>query len=293
MVFNRITESDTDIIKKYTLLANTRNCEFALVNVFGWNDTDELMYGFAEGLLVYRLINSDYAIYSVVSEDFDSDRIFEILEEDARENGKQLMITNLSETVAKRYMEDLQYSVTFEREWSDYIYRVDRMISLSGSKLHSKKNMLNRFIKSYNYEYEKITNSNIDECKAMKNEWMASRKCDESLNQESEIIDYILDNMERFDITGGLLRVDGKVAAITLGEKMSEDTFVTHVEKGLDGYCGIYQAINQIFTTNELGKYTYVNREDDMGNEGIRKAKLSYRPDIMYHKYCIEKKQFL
>ena len=102
---------------------------------------------------------------------------------------------------------------------------------------------------------------------------------------ESDIIDGVLDNYHRFEFKGALLRINGKVEAFTIGEELNDKIFVTHFEKANSEYAGIYQAMNCLFAKNTISDYIYVNREDDMGIEGLRKSKLSYNPVILLDKY--------
>ncbi len=292
MEFNKINLSDMETLRKHTMLAHTRNCEYAMVNIFFWNDTDKLMFAVIDDVLVYRLIDDGNAYYSIVEFIEEPAKLVMKLEQDAADNGCRMVLTNMSENMVLRLEREMvgQLRYWYDREYSDYIYEVDDLIRLSGSKYHGKKNHLNKFLNTYAFLYEEITNDNIEECRRMKEEWAVRKGGDiEEYREELDIIDNVLDNYDKFNLIGGLIRIDGKVSAFTIGEAISEDTFVTHFEKADEDIPGLYQAINQQFAANSISGFKYVNREDDIGLEGIRQAKLSYRPVMMFDKYNAEK----
>ncbi len=292
MEFNKINFSDMETLRKHTRLAHTRNCEYAMVNIFFWNDTDKLMFAVIDDVLVYRLIDAGTAYYSIVEFIEEPAELVMKLEQDAVDNGCRMVLTNMSENMVLRLEREMvgQLRYWYDREYSDYIYEVDDLIRLSGSKYHGKKNHLNKFLNTYAFSYEKITEDNIEECRRMKEEWAVRKGGDiEEYREELDIIDKVLDNYDKFNLIGGLIRIDGKVSAFTIGEAISEDTFVTHFEKADEDIPGLYQAINQQFAANSISGFKYVNREDDIGLPGIRQAKLSYRPVMMFDKYNAEK----
>ncbi len=292
MEFNKINFSDMETLRKHTRLAHTRNCEYAMVNIFFWNDTDKLMFAVIDDVLVYRLIDAGTAYYSIVEFIEEPAELVMKLEQDAVDNGCRMVLTNMSENMVLRLEREMvgQLRYWYDREYSDYIYEVDDLIRLSGSKYHGKKNHLNKFLNTYAFAYEEITEDNIEECRRMKEEWAVRKGGDiEEYREELDIIDNVLDNYDKFNLIGGLIRIDGKVSAFTIGEAISEDTFVTHFEKADEDIPGLYQAINQQFAANSISGFKYVNREDDIGLPGIRQAKLSYRPVMMFDKYNAEK----
>ena len=287
MEFNKINFSDMETLRKHTRLAHTRNCEYAMVNIFFWNDTDKLMFAVIDDVLVYRLIDAGTAYYSIVEFIEEPAELVMKLEQDAVDNGCRMVLTNMSENMVLRLEREMvgQLRYWYDREYSDYIYEVDDLIRLSGSKYHGKKNHLNKFLNTYAFSED-----NIEECRRMKEEWAVRKGGDiEEYREELDIIDKVLDNYDKFNLIGGLIRIDGKVSAFTIGEAISEDTFVTHFEKADEDIPGLYQAINQQFAANSISGFKYVNREDDIGLPGIRQAKLSYRPVMMFDKYNAEK----
>ena len=172
-------------------------------------------------------------------------------------------------------------TVIADRDAYDYVYLADSLITLRGKKLSSKRNHLNRFLNTFrDYTYEPITRHNIREVLEMNQQWCEENYGyqTESLTSEENAVDQVLHNVFELDVTGGLLRVGAKVVAYTLGEPLNDNTYLMHIEKALNAYPGAYQAINQMFAEANTQGYTYINREDDAGDEGLRQAKLSYDP---------------
>lgn len=177
-----------------------------------------------------------------------------------------------------------------DRYLGDYIYSVESLAYLKGRNYAKKKNRVSNFKRNYEFSYEKIDDSNLQEVMEFQKLWAKLNidKDQEVLISETMGIMEILKNFNSLDVVGGLLRVDGKIVAYSIGEELNEKMFVIHIEKALIDYIGSYQAINMIFLQEEALKYELVNREDDFGDEGLREAKLSYRPVEILKKFSIE-----
>ncbi|MBI9075978.1 MAG: DUF2156 domain-containing protein [Desulfatibacillum sp.] len=175
-----------------------------------------------------------------------------------------------------------------DRDQWDYLYSVPELAALGGKKYHSKKNHLNRFLKTYASRYVAMDASNAREASRLQESWCQWRDCEsqESLANENQGIFKVLEHWESFpNILGGLLFVGDDLAAYTIGEAFTPDMLLIHFEKGSPDYNGSYQAINQQFLENEGGNHPLVNREQDTGDEGMRKAKMSYNPVDFVRKY--------
>ena len=159
--------------------------------------------------------------------------------------------------------------------------------ALVGKKFQSKRNHVNKFKRTYNYEYTPITPDRIQECLDLEAEWCKANNCDqhEGTGNERRALVYALHNFEELGLTGGILHVDGKIAAFTFGMPINQDTFGVHVEKADTSIDGAYAMINYEFANHIPEQYVYLNREEDLGIEGLRKAKLSYQPAIILEKY--------
>ena len=172
-------------------------------------------------------------------------------------------------------------SVEDQRGQWDYLYRAEDLIGLRGNRLHKKKNLVNQFVKKYDYEYQSFGFKQIEHAVAMQEDWCTWRDCESSevLAAENRAILRVLDHWDKLSpILGGALFVNQIIVAYTLAEPLTEDTLLIHFEKGCPDFKGVYQAINQMFLAQAADGFTWVNREQDLDNEGLRKAKLSYQP---------------
>lgn len=175
-----------------------------------------------------------------------------------------------------------------DRDGFDYVYNSADLAELKGKKYHSKRNHLNRFYEN-DWSFEPITAANIPDCVSVLDQWLAANSTEPDADKQTEaaVVRESLDNFAALGYTGGLLRVSGEPQAFTFGEKSSEDTFVVHAEKALLNYQGAYTAVNCEFAKTIAGQCRYINREEDAGSPGLRKAKLSYHPAFMEEKYFV------
>lgn len=159
------------------------------------------------------------------------------------------------------------------------------LINLSGRKFHAKRNHISKFKNSYpDYRFEEITNSNKEDAYKVMLDWCAENEIDIEHYEEKNAIREALDNMEEFKMHGGIVYVKDKAVAMTLGCEISPIAFDICFEKALREYDGIYAVINNEFAKT-LSSYKYINREEDMGIEGLKKSKLSYNPIILIARY--------
>ena len=188
----------------------------------------------------------------------------------------------------KNYLED-SFILEERRDSFDYVYSLESLAYLKGRKYSKKKNRVNNFMKTYDYTYEKITSENIKEVLEFQGDWCHDKSCEiiPVLRNEDLGIHNILNHFDRLGVKGGMLKVDGKVIAYSLGEALDDEYVVIHIEKGLNEYIGSYQMINMMFLQNEFKDYKFVNREDDFGDLGLREAKESYHPLELLKKYEI------
>ncbi|MDU4961192.1 MAG: phosphatidylglycerol lysyltransferase domain-containing protein [Sporomusaceae bacterium] len=177
-----------------------------------------------------------------------------------------------------------------DRDNYDYVYSTRDLIELQGRKFHIKKNHLNRFRKMYSqYEYKPIDTALTEACIEYELEWYGKREGepDPSLLCERDAIIDVMRHWDTLGVSGGVILINGRIEAFTFGEMLNDDTAVIHVEKGNADIRGIYQAINQEFCEKTWSQVPFVNREEDMGIAGIRRAKESYMPVRMIEKYNI------
>ena len=203
--------------------------------------------------------------------------------DDAAENGVGFNIVSITESTKKR-IEATGFEFRFfeNRNGFDYIYEREALANLSGKKYHSKKNFVNRFKKLYpDYQVEVISEKNMSECIEINEIWCGENRLGTGNScGDSCAIKTAFSNYDKLELFGILLRVRGRAVSFTVGSRLNDNTFITHFEKALSDYPGAYQTVNMEFALR-LSEYTYINREEDMGDEGLRKAKLSYHPDLL------------
>lgn len=173
---------------------------------------------------------------------------------------------------------------------SDYIHKREQLASLTGRKLHKKRNHVNHFRKTYpGWHYEDICEGNRHNALTIAARWLAERENPGQAEQlEYDSIEFALENRERMGLFGGILYADGKPAAMTIASAVSLDCVDVHFEKAIGPYAdhGAFVAVNQCFAASDAASaYDYVNREEDMGMTGLRRAKESYYPICKLKKY--------
>ncbi len=178
-----------------------------------------------------------------------------------------------------------ELSAKLEKNTSDYLYTSEDLINLAGRKYHSKRNHLNKFLRQYYWEYQSMTPEIAKECLNLESAWFDIRNPEPC--SENEAMAIILNNFESLGVVGGIITVDGVIQAITVGERLNRNIAVIHIEKANIEYDGAYAAINHEFAAREWDKVELINREEDMGIEGLRKAKLSYYPVRMVEKFTV------
>ena len=267
--------------------AGERGAEYSFANALIWGSFYKVECAKIDNFLLSR--SSSSANYMYPRGKGDLRFAIDCITQDAAERGAPLVLRGLSKT-AKDELERLfpgKFNYTSLRDIADYIYLVKDLSELSGRKFQPKRNLVSRFMKNYNWSYEAITAGNIAECAAMSLEWCRINCCYEncSMEMEGSAAIQMLNCFFDLHLQGGVLRVDGKVIAFTIGEPLNKDTFIVHTEKAFTDYQGAYQVINQQFIRTNAMDFVYVNREDDAGDLGLRKAKESYQPAFLQEKF--------
>ncbi len=179
--------------------------------------------------------------------------------------------------------------VVEDRDNADYVYRRETLATLAGRYFTRKRNHINQCLAAYDCQYEIITPETIPECLAMQGRWCTDRECkiEPGLRGEDQAIEETLLHYGELPLTGGAIRIAGRIEAFTVGEALNPSTAVTHFEKAMPQFHGLAQLINQWFARDNLAGFSYVNREQDLGIPGLRKAKESYFPDHLVEKVRI------
>jgi hypothetical protein len=190
-----------------------------------------------------------------------------------------------------RELEEHGFHIESDRDNSDYVYLASDLISLPGRKYHRKRNHIAQFQARYGYEYRRVGPDLVQQCMELQETWCDIRDCfipeNRPLAEEHSIVMEALSLLEQLELTAGAVIIDAKVAAFAVGGELNRETMLIHFEKANPAYPGLYQVMNREFAADAAAGYRYINREQDLGDEGLRKSKQSYYPHHMVNKYVV------
>lgn len=266
-------------------------CEFSFSTLYMWRQYGRNSWARAGDTVFFRSDAPDMTFSPPVGGDFAEG--VELLRRYARDQGAPLRLYGSAENLADRLERAFpgQFTMRLSEPDFDYIYSREALAALPGKKYHGKRGHVAAFSKRYEWQYEEIDDRNLPDVLEMAQAWYQSREpMNASLRAEQQSLGDVLRHREALDVRGGLIRVDGEVAAFTFGSPVSPHEFDIQVEKALPAYPGAYAVINKEFAARALDGFEWINRENDMGLEGLRKAKQSYHPARLIQKYiCTER----
>lgn len=280
-----------DFQREYrALLAITpeKASDYSFVNLWAWHAHRSYEVALARGLAWVRLSRPEPALWAPVG-DWAAVEWQRVLPEEFPEGA---IFDRVPSLLASLWEQDLPGQIQGEpqrSEW-EYLYSLQDLVDLPGNRFHKKKNLLNQFLKSADWVFEPLGPETIHEAMSMQADWCTWRNCagSEGLAAENEAISRTLADWNVLPgLTGGVIRVKGQIAAYTVAEGFGDETLVIHFEKGNPEIKGIYQAINQVFLERMGSGFAWVNREQDMGDEGLRQAKMSYNPSRFVEKFRV------
>lgn len=294
--FKKVALTDKDWMDPLLAAANLGGCHQNFTNIFAWSEINKYSVARVYDYLVVKGGKKPYGpYYFYPAGSGDIRAVLEEMKKDAAERQHRFRIAGASpENITELnriYPGGFLYQES--RNDYDYVYFLEKLVTLRGKKLQAKRNHINRFKANNNWSFEEITPENLGECWEMNEKWCKSNDCadDEKLSEEYCAVRRCFKNYAPLGLEGGLIRVDGRVIAFTMGDVLNSDTYVIHIEKAFAEIQGAYQIINQEFAALIQRRYPsliYVNREEDAGLEGLRKAKLSYHPDKMEIKFIAD-----
>jgi hypothetical protein len=289
IIFHPISLADRDWINDKLKVDDLMACEYTFANNYMWAKVYDVQVGEVYGCGVIRYRENENFEYSFPFGDGDKKAVIELLRGICHAHGHELNLYPIDDVGRRRLIEWFsgEFEIDADRSDFDYVYTVEKLSTLRGKKLHGKRNHIARFMDDNDWRYEKMTSDNIGECRKMAREWIAMReeKWNEDMQEEMDVLAIAFDNFNELGFVGGVIYKQEKIVAFTIGERLNSNTFVVHFEKAYPDLQGAYPMINQQFILHEGQDYTYVNREEDTGDLGLRKAKLSYYPDILLKKY--------
>ncbi len=279
-----------------------RACEYNFTTLFTWAPGYCITIAKTGEFLTGRLRGHRGCAYLWPAGKGDLSAVLDELEQDAAERGEpfQLVCLTQAEADTLERLRPGQFEFVDDRDGHDYLYEVDKLADLAGRKLHGKRNHCKHFEEANpDWAYEVMTAESVDECMAMDAEWDRRSRIREGAEEEEDISNekkallLAFHNFEALGLEGGILRVEGQVVAFTMGDRLGSDAFDVHFEKAYSELQGAFAVINREFAHHVREAHPevkYLNREDDMGIEGLRRAKESYYPDLMVEKLMAVKK---
>jgi hypothetical protein len=271
-------------------LANNiyQSCDFCFANLYAWNCKFQTVFATVNETLFLRFRESNGQLYYMMPiGKMPLTKAMELIIQDAHQNYIPFQMKGVSVVMWENIQREMpgMFHYIHDRNNDEYIYLSEKLIGLSGKKLQSKRNHINRFkADNPDWSFFPITEQKeIEECLAMLDQWedLNLEKANKTLRYDYLATQTMLEHFSELQLSGGAIRTNGKIVAFTLGEPVNEDTFVVHVEKAYSDVNGAYTIINQQFIEHCASDYKYINREEDMGLENLRKAKLSYYPDLL------------
>ncbi len=264
--------------------------EFTFTNLFIWRHAYQIKISRLQNFLCLFAENGERPFFFPPIGEGDVVECCRTLLRSMKEKGISVKMARVPEEVVSRFdWKSEGFTVEFDRDQSDYIYLAEDLIHLQGRKYHRKRNHIKQFKEKYTYEYLPLTPERISDCLRLQTDWCDLRQCEviPGLYNESIAIQEALTHFETLGMKGGLILINGRVEAFTLGEPLNPETVVIHIEKANPSFDGLYPTLNQYFLEHHWTGYRYVNREQDLGEEGLRKAKESYFPHHMVNKYIL------
>ncbi|RQD67748.1 MAG: DUF2156 domain-containing protein [Desulfonatronovibrio sp. MSAO_Bac4] len=283
MVFRTITLDIQQEFNKLLKITPQIASDFSFANVYGWAEEYKLEIAFNDDLAWIKQNQPEVAYWAPLGNwDKDWVRILGKLPRGSK-------ILRIPENLAHIWKDQIpDMDIFSDRDHWDYLYSVHELIHLKGNRFHKKKNLYNQFVKNYEYRYVELEKKYIEKALALQADWCLWKECDDSgaLEAENHVIVRVFSKWDELPgLFGAGLMVKEEMVAYTVAEVLPDNTLVIHFEKGCPGYKGVYQAINKLFLENSASHLETVNREQDLGDKGLKKAKESYNPVDYLKKY--------
>lgn len=292
--FKKLDLEDKEIFDKYLKPFNFKSCEYSFTTLFIWKEACSIEYAIYDGVLILKKRDFNGKSHFMQPIGYKKDQLKEIFEL-LKEHKEVMNMDYLFKDLECEFLEDLreycdiEIDIVEDEDNFDYIYPRSSLMSLAGKKLHGKKNHYNQFIKNYDYYVKDIREVSVEECMSATKEWLINRfDVDEHLKYEANGIEELLKNKDILDYDGIAVYVEDKIAAFTIGEKMNKEMAIIHIEKADPQIRGLYAFINRSFIEKCFSDVNIINREQDLGKEGLRKAKQSYKPFEFVKKYIVK-----
>lgn len=297
--FKCLNLEDKEIIEKYIDKSKLDSYEYLFSSLYMWRKLNNIKYAVIDDVLIIEKNEEGKGTFYAQLFGYNKDNLTNIIDELIKRNLEFTDRDYLFGDVGDEFVDDLKKYTDFSIDLvediddSEYIYNTQDLIELKGKKYHSKKNHVNSFLKTYSYDIKTINNENVkSDCMDLLHKWHeeVAVTVDKEMLMEIDAIKDLFRELHFFDLNSIAIYVDGDLAGFAVGEKVNDRMALIHVERGEIAYKGIYAFLNKQFLVESFQDTEFVNRQEDTGNEGLRKAKKSYHPEKMIKKYLVKLK---
>lgn len=299
MEFKKLKLEDKTLLDKYIYPYKFLNCEYSFTTLYIWREACDIQYTIFKDTLIIKKTDFEGNYYFMQPLGYSEDDLKDIikkLSEYKKEHHMKYLFKDLEESFINKVKPIIEECkdiyIEEDRDNFDYLYESENLIKLSGRKYHGKKNHYNSFVKKYDYEVEMIDSEEVceDVSEAAQIWYDNNDEKDDFLYYEMLSIKEVVKNMKFLNLQGMAVYVDNKIAGFTIGERLNDKLAVVHIEKGSEDCDGVYSFINRTFVDKCFKDIKIINREQDMGIEGLRKAKMSYHPVKLEKKFILSAK---
>ncbi|MCQ8893459.1 MAG: phosphatidylglycerol lysyltransferase domain-containing protein [Methanolinea sp.] len=293
--FKPVTMGEKDLFSAHYARFPPVHSDNLFSNMVCWNHFAHYSYVEKKGCLIISSTINGKTSFRPPTGPRDPDLLHDLLVLAVREGDENPLV--LVDQESCEWIRSLYPGVPLhpDRNYWEYVYLTSDLAHLPGQKYQNIRRQLNRFRSRCHPEVEEISRENIPDIRAFLLEWCEWKQCDEHpfLSYEKDAVMFAIDHFHDLGLSGLVIRAEEKVGAIAVFEELNAGTAVVHFEKGLPDCEGIYKAINAETALYLEGRYTYINRESDMGVAGLREAKMRYHPHHMVEVFSVRKEDLV
>lgn len=295
--FKHVTLDDKELINSFVNKNAVESYEYLFSSLYMWRKLNNVKYNILDDVLIIEKSEENKGTFYAQPIGYKKKNLVKIVESLIERNQNYTDRYYLFGDVEQGFINDLRENTNYKIEIKDdvddfeYVYKIEDLIQLKGKKYHGKKNHFNSFEKSYNYEIKTINNEKVvNDCLNLLHIWHEeiAVTTDKEMCMEIEAIEDIFLELQYLDLKSIAIYVHDKLVGFAVGEKVNNNMAVIHVERGEISYKGVYSFLNRKFLMEYFSDTGFVNRQEDTGNEGLRRAKQSYYPSKMIKKYLVK-----
>lgn len=298
--FKCLAFDDKEIIEKYIDKQSLESYEYLFSSLYMWRKLNNVKYAIVDDTLVIEKNEENKGTFYAKPQRYNKEKLTMLtdllIERNSNYTDRDYLFGDVDEEFIQdlRKYTDLKFEAIEDLDDFEYVYSTEELIQLKGKKFHAKKNHCNAFEKSYEYSSKPISDEKtISDCLDLLHKWHeeVAVTVDKEMLMEIDAIKDLFSEIQHLDLKTIAIYVEDELVAFSVGEKVNEKMAVIHVERGEINYKGVYAFVNRKFIIDSLSSTQFINRQEDTGNEGLRKAKQSYHPVKMVKKYLIKIKQ--